>query len=653
MKRALAAFGLSAALTLGLHAAEGVPEAAAGATDAAALETIRGQIEALDLEKALASVTTLLAQPGLSDATRAGALDFRAQAHVAGDDLVAAEKDFREILELRPGYVPAPEVFTKRAMERFARIQSATIGTVHLDLDPVDAVLTLGGRPVERGAGGSFKAAAGEQTLHVEHRGFDAMDVAVRVAAGRETLLKVALVPNARHLVVRTDVPGVAIMVDGVPLGATALPSGTPEGGGPAELLLQDVAIGEHTITLQKSCYAPETRQEIVRVDLADRSPERLAVVTMRPARARVTVSGASYLGELRVDGEAVTQLPVDTFTMCPGHRAVEAVASGRVVWSGIVDAGESDITLDLKPRPSCWLVGAEWPKAWGTAAAAWSLRGRIDPPSGADLTTATGWASVALPPGTDFALGVIPRGGVAGEDRIVLYSPALGSIEERSVPPASVPPVRRVRSIGAVFVDSDAGVIAATVAPAGPAALAGIKAGDRVTAAEGVKLSRAADAEGAVRRTASGANLTLELAGQDGTRRSVAVSPVDRPWLDARAGPGESTIVRAGWAAADAAAGGTGAAAAYAQFATLLERAGRKGAASDAWRRVRVLAADNPALAARADYALGQATASGGSPTEAASLFTKAKAEAEAAGDAGLAAAASDRLADLGIAGR
>jgi hypothetical protein len=63
-----------------------------------------------------------------------------------------------------------------------------------------------------------------------------------------------------------------------------------------------------------------------VRVDLADRSPERLAVVTMRPARARVTVAGTRTVGELRVDGEAVAQLPWTSFTMCPGHRTVEAV---------------------------------------------------------------------------------------------------------------------------------------------------------------------------------------------------------------------------------------------------------------------------------------------------------------------------------------
>jgi hypothetical protein len=64
------------------------------------------------------------------------------------------------------------------------------------------------------------------------------MDVPVRVVAGQETLLKVALVPNARHVVVRTDVPGVSDHGGRrFPSAPTALPEGTP-GSAPAELLI-------------------------------------------------------------------------------------------------------------------------------------------------------------------------------------------------------------------------------------------------------------------------------------------------------------------------------------------------------------------------------------------------------------------------------
>jgi hypothetical protein len=378
-----------------------------------------------------------------------------------------------------------------------------------------------------------------------------------------------------------------------------------------------------------------------------------MSVVTMRPARARVTATGATYSGELRVDGDAVASLPVETFTMCPGRRALEVVASGRVVWSGTVDAGEADMTVDLSPRPSCVLVGAEWPKAWGAAASAWSLRDRLDPPAGSDLTTAAGWAKVALPPGTDLALGVMPRSGVAGEDRVRLFSPVLDTVEDRPAPPRAERPAWNEASIGAAFVDSAAGVVAVTVARGGPAAGAGMAPGDSVTSASGRKVSRAADVEAAVLAAAPGSKVVVEIALPAGERRTLEIATVERPRVDGAQGGGDSAIVRAAWAAADAAAGGPDAPAALANLARLLERAGSTGAAVDAWRKLRAIAGDRTALAARADYALGVASVSAGAGAGAAELFALAKSEAEAAGETGLASAAADRLADCGIAPR
>jgi hypothetical protein len=644
---------LAVALLVAPCAATADVSAPVPAAEVATLDAIRGQLVALDIEGALAAIDALLAGPGLAEATRASALDLRAQAHVASDDLDAAERDYRAILELRPAYAPDPEVTSKRAMERFARVAAATVGRVHLEIDPSDASVLVDGHPVETQAPGTFKTLAGERRLRVERRGFDAADVTARVVAGEETLLKLALVPNARTVVVRTDVPGVAVMLDGTPVGTTGpAPGAAPEGAAPAELSLEDVAIGEHAIVLQKSCYATETLQEIVRVDLADRSAERLAVVTMRPARARVTATGAAYAAELRIDGEAVASLPLETFAMCPGRREIEVVASGRVVWSGTLDAGEADLTLDLSPRPNCALVGAEWPKAWGPAASAWSLRGRVDPPAGADLATAAGWGKVVLPPGTDFALGVVPRGGVAGEDRVVLYSVALGVVEESPVPPNPACPIWGVASVGAAFADGPAGAVAVRVVPGGPAMAAGLVAGDRVTAAAGRKVARASEVDAAV-LAAGGSKLALEIAPPSGERRVVELAPVERPSLGNGSGGTGSAIVRAAWSAAVAAAGGSEAAPALANLALLLERAGRDAASVEAWRKLRAVAGDRLALAARADYALGVASMSAGNAAEAAERFGRAKTEAETAGEFGLAAAAADRLADCGIAAR
>ena len=611
------------------------------AADAAAIEAIRAKLVALDIEGTVAAVDALLAKGELPDATRVEALDLRAQAHVAGGELDAAERDFRAILPLRPDYAPRAELFGKKGMERFGRVQASMVGTVHVDRTPPDASLVVDGRPVAEDTPGTFKAIAGERSLRVERKGYDAAEVAVRAVAGRETLVKVDLVPNARDIIVLTDIPGVTVALDGVAIGSTAATQAGP--GAPAELLIPDVGMGEHAIRLGKSCFAEETLQAMVRVDLADRSPERLRLATMRPARARVSVSGANYPGELRVDGERAASLPLDTFTMCPGRRELEVVASGRTVWSGAVEAGEADMTLDLSPRPSCALVGAEWPKGWSAAASAWSLRGRADLPVSADLTTAAGWKGIELPPGTDLALAVVPRAGIAGDDRELLYSPALGVVEDRVDPPASGRSAWGQPTVGADFVDTSEGVLVAHVTTGGPAALVGLQPADRVLAINARRIVRAAD----VRAALAPGKLVFEVTSA-GATRTIDVVAVEAPRLGSAVGPGESAAVRAAWAAADAAAGGPHAPEALADLATLLERAGRDRVALEAWRRARAMAHVPEGIAARADYALGAA----GGP-DAVDFLQRARREADAAGNAALAAAAADRLADLGVPSR
>jgi hypothetical protein len=646
---------LASGLVLVLALSTGSAAHAQPAGDAAAtsqeLSAIRDQLVALDIEKALAAIEALLARPDLPDETRADALDLRAQAHVASDHLDAAEKDYRAILQLRPGYVPGRDVTSKKAMDRFKKLQASLIGTVQLDVDPKDTSITVDGRPVAVPANAALPVLAGERKLSFTHKGFDPQDVTIRAVAGQETPARIRMVPNARSLVVRTDVDGVAVTLDGIPSGLTA--RGSEAGSdvnAPAVLQLEDVSIGEHELSLSKTCFAPESFSEIVTVDLADRSPKLLRVVAMRPARAKVAATGASYEGELRVDGERVASLPLTSFAACPGVRALEVVASGRVVWSGDVTADESGATVDLSPRPSAVLVGAAWPSAWSAAAAAWSLRGRIDLPAGVDLTTADGWKAVALPPGTDLAVAVIPRAGVAGDERVVLYGPALNEIEESATAPRPSRPTWNVGSLGAKFADGAPGtLVLASVSTGGPAVRSGLLAGDRVTAVSGRAVATSPTAREAVAGSGVGAKVVLDVVAPSGTARKVECVTSAEPRLSATGGEDPSRIMRAAWASADAAAGGPDGAVALANLASLLERAGRDAAALDAWRRVRAVGAG--ALAARAAYAVGAGLQAEGKRAEAIEAFGQARAGAAASGDVALAAAAGDRLADLGVA--
>ena len=648
------AFGVAVFLALSVGRAAD-PESPPG--DATAMDqelnAIRDQLVALDIEKALAAVEVLLDRPELTEEVRVDALDLRAQAHVASDDLNAAEKDYRAILQLRAGYVPGRDVTSKKAMDRFTKIQASLIGTVHLDVDPKDASVAVDGRPAAVSADGSFPVVAGERSLRFTRKGFDTQDVTVHALPGQETLARIRLVPNARSLVVRTDVEGVAVTLDGIASGVTAWGGDAgSRANAPAVLQIADVSIGEHELRLSKPCFATESLAEMVTVDLADRSAKLLRVVAMRPARTKVTTTGAAYEGELRVDGERVASLPLTSFSMCPGPRAIEVVASGRVVWSGEVVAEESELTLDLSPRPNVVLIGVSWPTAWAAAARAWSFRGRVELPAGVDLTAREGWANLGLASGTDLAVAVIPRAGVAGDERVVLYSPALNELEERATVPRPSRPAWNSASIGASFVDGAAGsVILASVSSGGPAARAGLAPGDRLVAIGGRAVTNAASARHAVGALGVGAKVLLDIAAPSGVARKIECATSAEPRLVPSSGEDASREVRAAWASVDAAVGGPDAAVALANLASLLERAGREAAALDAWRRVRVIGVGS--LAARAAYAVGAGLQANGKRVEAIEAFGLARSEGSANGDAALAAAAGDRLADLGVAPR
>ena len=89
----------------------------------------------------------------------------------------------------------------------------------------------------------------------------------------------------------------------------------------------------------------------------------------------------------------------------------------------------------------------------------------------------------------------------------------------------------------------------------------------------------------------------------------------------------------------------------ALASLASLLDRSGRDAAALNAWRRVRSIG--DGVLAARASYAVGAALQASGKPAEAIEAFEQARSAGLAHGELALAAAAIDRLADLGVAPR
>src|SRR5262245_53025672 len=308
------------------------------------LDAVREDLDALRFEKALQAIDDILSSPGISEATRVEALGLRASAHVASGDLDRAEQDYRDILALRPGYVPDRSLTPKKAMARFEKVRAAMVGQAKIDLKPKDARITVDGRDAALQSEGTLPLLVGERTIHAERKGFDPADVKVQVFAGVSAPIQVWLVPNSRTVVLRTDPSQVAVRLDEKPIGETARAAGAASSS-PAEIVAEEVPIGEHVFELSKTCYRTVRVRVLVTVDLVDPPPLLLEPTTLAISRSHVELDGGVPGAEVHVDGARVGRLPVESLEVCSGPRKLEVLAQGRVLWGETVVVPEGEET--------------------------------------------------------------------------------------------------------------------------------------------------------------------------------------------------------------------------------------------------------------------------------------------------------------------
>jgi tetratricopeptide (TPR) repeat protein len=647
----------SAALASLVVLAMGAPALAQETEPSSAIEAIRRDLDELRFDKAIQAIDALLASQGLSDATRVEALTLRASAHVASGDLDGAEEDYRRILTLKPDYAPDTSLTPKKALARFEKTRAVMVGRAPLDLRPRDARLTVDGRDVAPLADGTILLLAGERTIHAERRGFDPADVVVTVSPGSSAPIQVHLVPNARTVVVRTAIDRVAVRMDEAPVGETARAAGAPESA-PAELVLEEVSIGEHVFELSKPCHRSSRVRVLVTVDLVDPSPLVLAGVDLAVARSHVLLSGGVEGAEVRVDGASVARLPIESLEVCAGERSIEVVASGRVLWGGRVSIPEGEETrISIAPRPNLALVGAAaLPPALAPLAETFTIAPGVEAPAGADLSSKEAWERVALPPATDLAVGVVPAAERGGEDRAYLYSPILKRVYPIAAsPPTAGRPVFHRTTIGARLVDSEIGGSAriVEVLPGGPASAAGLAKGDRILSIAGVAVPSVRAATEAFEAQGPGAAFPVEVAAPAGAPRTVSCTAARSPWLRSGSAGEVSSAILAAWAATDAVASRDDGQAALASLGLLLSRAGQHQRAAEVFRRVRL--GDRPGIGdGTASYELGRQLAALGQEKEAREAFERAgRTAATAIADDGppLRGAVADHLVDLGVA--
>ena len=619
------------------------------------LDEIRQNLEELRFEEALSSIEAFMADPHLTEEDRVEALILRGQTHVSYGDLDAAENDYRELLALRPAYVPEASLTPPKAMSRFTKVRDGTVGSIRLTVNPPTVTVSVDGREVLASADGAIRVLAGERSLRLERPGFDTEERALEVPAGKSVELTVQLMPNARSVVIRTQPEGVSVTVDGKAVGETT----APEPGAVGVLMVEHLSLGEHTFVLSKSCFRSAVYEDIVTVDLADYRPKVYKPMILEPARTRLRVRGAPDGASIEVDDKAVGIAPVEVVEACPGERTLQVAARGRVVWRSIEEFPlDGELTVEVHARPNALLFGTDtWPSGLGDLA---SQVNTIEIDSGrvsSSLTEASAWERLDLAGGIDLAVAVLPPDEDGSTGRWVLYSPHLETAHRLDgLDVGTAPPAWMTTVTGLHLVDSSVGgpALVAVVRPGSPAAAAGVQVGERVLAVDGQPVGAAAEAGEWIAGQGIAMPMTLELASRDGEPRVVKMQGVASPRLlppEWRSGPAASWV--AAWASADGAAGVADVrSTALANFALLLSEAGRHAAAVETWRRVRW--GDRPGVGSgTAAYYVGRALEALGREKDAGKAFIEAsRSSSTAFTDQGpaVAPAAADHLADLGV---
>lgn len=628
------------------------------------LASVRDDLIQLRLEQALASLDGLFERSDLTRQERADAWVLRSRAHVAFGDLDAAMEDYREILNLRPGFRQESSLVTPDAEIRFNKLRAEMISTLRLDIQPADAVLIIDGEKILPSASGTVAVLAGSRRIRLEKRGFDALDEELDLPAGVEFGFQRQLFPNARDVVIRSWVPGVQVLVDGGEAGETARAGNGSEDYGDSQggvLVIQDMSLGEHQFEFRLDCYLTQSLKRMVTVDIMEPTPLLLPRLEMERLQVPLVAKADFPQAEIFVDGDKVGDLQSELLFLCPGERDVEFRAGGRTVYSSRVNARDGEpVEIAATARPTVILAGADsWPAALEQAALRYSRAEMESTPLDRGVNDPERWDPDDFPADVDLVFAVLEKDDL-GVGRMILYSPILDSFQEmtpeRVDALSALRPVWMVPAPGVKLVDAPGGggILVAAVRPGGPAGRAGLSPGARLLDLDGQAPAAVVDYEAALAGTAPGESRTLRFRTGDGEDDvlEVVVPSGDSPLVAGSAMRGQALPLMAAWARVDMAAYPDRSVSAQANLALALAEAGNFKAAVEAWKRVRWT--DRPGIGegTRAYY-LGRVLDRLGREDEAVRAFRRAAsthATVFTDDGPGVAPAARDHLADLGV---
>jgi len=331
----------------------------------AQLAQARAQFEAGDYEPAIATLDPLIAllEPlaatdPVAERLLPAAYELRARTRLQVGNADGATADFRALLKLAPAFT-----FTDKVSQKVAKIlediRKTAVGTIVLNLSPVDSELELDGRPFTAAAG-QIPLPVGPHTLSGRRPGCRSASQTFTVMPGASTEVVLTLERVSATVLLVTSPPGIEVSVDGVSRGRTepgpqpprwAEPIatiGVPASSVSKPFVVDDLGLGSHTFGFSRDCHVSiDLRAEIGKLtDLF------LAPVKLEKAVASVYVDAPGTGAVVVLDGEPRGSVPQQIDDICEGSHVVELRSPlGRYVERLNMRAGDKlNVQGVLKP---------------------------------------------------------------------------------------------------------------------------------------------------------------------------------------------------------------------------------------------------------------------------------------------------------------
>jgi hypothetical protein len=483
-----------------------------------------------------------------------------------------AAADLRAILRLDPAWeMPAGYSVSRKLSDLLDKVRDAETGVLDAVVEPPDAELYLDGEPLGPVAG-PRRVLAGERTLAIRRPGYAAIEQPLAVAAGGSVPIELTLERTSAVLRLATQPSGVEVVLDGEVLAVSEPRADAGEGESSAELALDGLEVGVQLLTLRKPGY----RAQELRVEIGELVDYSLPTAALEPSRGTVALSGLPSTARVVLDGaphpgagEGWQDLRLE---LPPGRHELRVEAGAAGLYERSFELADRQmLEIEVRLRPGLMLLGV----LGGDRVAATDLERRLAERlgrlerwavlqraergfellrrEGIDRELLRGLAAgtgAAEPPDWGALQGAFDRGlGGSAYLLAVLSDDLYASRADLwlwSAAPGPTRPARRrvsltdgggvdelaaeldsplrltVPWVGARFVDSSAtgGPLVLWVEPAGPAAAAGLTAGDAISAVDGAAVSTAHELVERIAGLAAGGEVVLQVAGGSAERQ-------------------------------------------------------------------------------------------------------------------------------------